>query len=80
MSREFPVPQHVQDNIERRRLVDAAHLTQPCGEGVGRGLTCARHPTALLPRGWRCPQHRPATPTPDPSRTLAALRARGATA
>jgi hypothetical protein len=29
-----------------------------------------------MPRGYRCEQHRPPIPAPDPTRTLAALRNR----
>ena len=76
MSAVFTPPQDVLDSIERRRQADAAALIQPCGDGVGRGLTCGNRPSVLLPRGWRCVAHRPVRPTPDPTRTLAALQAR----
>lgn len=75
-ARTFTPPQAVLDSMERRRLADATSLVQPCGDGVGRGLTCGNRPSTLFPRGWRCTAHRPPAITPDPTRTLAALQAR----
>jgi hypothetical protein len=42
----------VQASIQRRARVK--HRMQPCGEGVGRGLTCRAFPTALYAAGWFC--------------------------
>lgn len=73
----FTPPQSVLDSMERRRLADAAPLIQPCGDGVGRGLTCGNRPARLYPRGWRCRSHAPGSAVlPDPTRALAALQAR----
>lgn len=71
----FAVPQSVLDN--QRRRARANDQTQPCGEGIGGGLTCRAFPTRLHPCGWRCDEHlpQPVNPTPDPARTLAGLRA-----
>lgn len=48
----FEVPQSVLDNQRKRAL--ASRRPQPCGAGVGRGLTCGKYPAALYPRGRRC--------------------------
>lgn len=74
MTATFDVPDFVADNQQRRAL--AAGRPQPCGHGTGRGLTCRAYPTRLYPGGWRCAEHapQPVNPTPDPTRTAAALR------
>lgn len=73
----FAVPQSVLDNQRRRALTNQP---QPCGEGIGGGLTCRAFPARLYPCGWRCDEHlpQPLNPTPDPTRTLAGLLARQA--
>lgn len=48
----FDVPQSVRDNQQKRAL--ASSRPQPCGAGVGNGLTCGQYPTSLYPRGHRC--------------------------
>lgn len=72
----FVEPDYVQENRQKRAL--ASSRPQPCGEGVGRGLTCRAFPTRLYVVGHRCDEHRPepTNPTPDPTRTAAALRER----
>jgi hypothetical protein len=49
---EFAVPADVKASIQRRARVK--HRMQPCGEGVGRGLTCRAFPTSLYTAGWFC--------------------------
>lgn len=49
---EFDLPQSVRANQQRRAL---ARRPQPCGAGIGRGLTCEKYGTHLYPCGWRCP-------------------------
>lgn len=48
----FTEPQTVLDN-QRKRIL-ASSRPQPCGAGVGRGLTCGKYPASLYPRGRRC--------------------------
>lgn len=48
---DFAVPASVVANQQTRAL---ARRPMPCGEGVGRGLTCNRYPAVLYPRGHRC--------------------------
>ena len=47
-----------------------------CGDGLADGRRCDASPAVPYPRGPRCSHHAPARPQPDPTRTLAALRAR----
>lgn len=38
---------------------------------------CGETPARLYPRGWRCREHTPPVPTPDPALTAEALATRG---
>lgn len=73
LEQAFTEPQHVRDNRQRRAM---ARRPRPCGEGVGRGLTCDEYPAVLYARGLRCERHAPSPvpPKPDPERTLDGLR------
>jgi hypothetical protein len=43
------------DYVENNRLKRAqARRPQPCGAGIGRGLTCGKYPAVLYPCGRRC--------------------------
>jgi hypothetical protein len=76
MTSTFTEPDYVLQNRQKRAL--AAGRPQPCGAGVGRGLTCQAFPSRLFVVGHRCSAHepQPINPTPDPTRTAAALRPR----
>lgn len=69
MTTTYDLPAHVAANIARRQAADTRnrHCTYGCTS-----------PTHLYPQGNRCDQHapQPTNPTPDPTRTAAALSAR----
>jgi hypothetical protein len=47
----FNPPAYVESNRLKRAQ---ARRPQPCGAGIGRGLTCGKYPTVLYPCGHRC--------------------------
>ncbi len=65
----YPVPASVQQNQQLRAL---ARRPQPCGEGIGRGLTCGHFPTFLYCAGWLCAEHATGRGYPLPNQGAAA--------
>lgn len=67
------IPAEVEASIHRRELAEMERAGHGRGQGVAGGV-CGQRPALLLPRGYRCDQHRPAVTVPDPALGLAALR------
>jgi hypothetical protein len=65
----FPVPEYVQESLQRRALIK--HRLRACGAGIGDGRTCERRPAVLFPSGPRCLIHTPARERglPEPGQT-----------
>lgn len=67
------IPVEVEASIHRREQAEMERASHGCGQGVAGGV-CGQRPALLLPRGYRCEQHRPAVTVPDPARALESLR------